>query len=157
MTRSCVSKNNDNTPTNKPTLPSNTPPVTSTLTQETGGGTPALKQTTTDPTEEVEYIIWNGSLPAPKGPMTNRFSKTSVTQQKKDATELLEFLKKEDPDLAKLNVETRDIAALVNIPESELVRVVYGFGHGTSGIGSTSPIDGKILVCQGRESTLLGC
>ena len=89
--------------------------------------------------------------------MAKRFAETSVTQQKKDATDLLQFLQEQDPDLAKLNVDSKDIAALVNIPDSDLVRVVYGFGHGTCGIGSTSPIDGKILICLGRESTLLGC
>ena len=88
-----------------PTVPSDAPPVTPTPTQEEGGGNPAPGQAAAAPTDAVEFILWNGSLPAPLGPMAKRFAKTSVTQQKKDATDLLKFLQEEEPDLAKLNVD----------------------------------------------------
>ena len=68
--------------------------------------------------------LWKNGLQKPQSHNRNR-----------DATEQLEFSKGEDPDLAKINVEPRNIAGLVNILDSDLVRVVYGFGHGTCGIG----------------------
>ena len=42
------------------------------------------------------------------------------------------------------------MAALVNIPDSELVKVVYGFGYGTGGFHTSSPIAGQLLMLTGE-------
>ena len=131
------------------TVPAAATNVTPPASQEEGGAPPVPNQETGDPPAATEYVLWDGSLPAPAGKMAVQFSKTTVPKQTSDAAELLAFLSEESPDLAKLNVETRDMAALVNIPDSDLIKVVYGFGHGTCGVGSTSPIDGKIMVMTG--------
>ena len=146
MTRSdLVSLNNATTKSNKHTASNVTPPAS----QEEGGNPPTQNQEAGEPPADTEYVLWDGSLPDPIGKMAAQFAKTMVPKQKSDAAELLAFFSEESPDLAKLNVANRDMAAIMNIPDSDLIKVVYGFGHGTCGIGSTSPIDGKIMVMTG--------
>lgn len=58
-----------------------------------------------------------------------------------------------DPNcpLAIFNAKNRIMMAIVNIPNSNLCRVLYGFGFGASGIGVISSVDGKVLALTGVE------
>ena len=95
---------------------------------------------------EGEHVFWNGTLPAAKGKVAKLFAQIPLAQQKEDTASLLTFLQSESPQLSKLNASPSLISALVNIPDSYLLKVVYCLGFGTGAITTTSPIDGKILA-----------
>lgn len=48
------------------------------------------------------------------------------------------------------------MSALVIVPESFKVTLIYGLGYGTTGIGTDPPIADKFLVLSGEGGTLLG-
>ena len=107
--------------------------------------------------QEGDYLLWAGQLPAARGPVAQAFAKIPSATQRLDAEKLHAFLTNQAADLAKLNSEPKLLAALVNVPESALVKVVYGLGFGTSGISTTNPSDGKLLMLTGEleESHLM--
>eukprot|EP00957_Ditylum_brightwellii_P209163 15360608-Ditylum_brightwellii.AAC.1 len=55
-----------------------------------------------------------------------------------------------------LNEGVNKFTALVNLPSSNIVRLVHGLGFGTSAIESTSPVTGKFIVLSGEGDKALG-
>eukprot|EP00957_Ditylum_brightwellii_P065060 4934970-Ditylum_brightwellii.AAC.1 len=55
-----------------------------------------------------------------------------------------------------LNEGTTPFVALVNLLNSNLVKLVYGSGYRFSGIESTSPTNGKVLMLTGEGDEMLG-
>jgi hypothetical protein len=107
---------------------------------------------------EDEYVksIWDGELPAATGNLAKEFQKTSIEDQKTLTASVYQFLKDQDSNLTQLNSEHRPYTALVNVPHSNLIRIIYGLGYGANGIGETSPIDDKILAMSGEGDASLG-
>ena len=70
--------------------------------------------------------------------------------------ELLTFLRQENRLDMQLNADSTVQTALLSVPSTALVKVVYCTGIGASGLGSTSPINGKFLVLTGEGGKELG-
>ena len=99
---------------------------------------------------------YNGRLPAAQGEVAKTLDKTSLANQRADTKDLYNFLKLDNPDFRQLNGENRCFTAMISIPNTHKVRIIYGFGYGTSGIGSVSPIADHILSLYG-EGGAIGC
>eukprot|EP00957_Ditylum_brightwellii_P074192 5637263-Ditylum_brightwellii.AAC.1 len=77
--------------------------------------------------------------------------------EQKAATQTLhKFLKDPSNQPMQLNEGTNKFTALVNLPSSNIIRLVHGLGFGTNAIGSTSPVTGKILILSGEGDKALG-
>jgi hypothetical protein len=105
-----------------------------------------------------EYVnaIWDGTLPAPTGKLAREFEKVNIEDQKTLTSSVYQFLLEADSSLTQLNSENRLYTALINVPHSNIIRVIYGLGYGSSGIGETSPIDNTILAMSGEGDATLG-
>ena len=58
-------------------------------------------------------------------------------------------------ELLALNApENPSMVAIVNIPRTDLVRVVHSIGYGTQPLGGNSPIATKLLVLTGDGTAL---
>ena len=107
---------------------------------------------------EDEYVnsIWDGQLPAATGNLAKEVNKIPIKDQKELTTSVQTFLLDPESNLTQLNSENRPYTALINVPHSNIIRVIYGLGYGASGIGETSPIDNKILAMSGEGDATLG-
>ena len=89
-------------------------------------------------------------LPAPTGDVSKVIQSVPVGDQRKQAEDFFAFLVAPNPTLSWLNEGTTCYVALVNVPKSSLVKVVYGIGFGSSPIGAiASQVEGKLLFLQG--------
>eukprot|EP00957_Ditylum_brightwellii_P178403 13589200-Ditylum_brightwellii.AAC.1 len=68
-----------------------------------------------------------------------------------------EFLWDQSSLLIKLNANGGKFTALVNIPQSNKIKVMHGFGVGASAIGENSPTDGMLLMLSREGDDQLGC
>ena len=93
------------------------------------------------------------ALPSPTTTVAKEFHKIPFQEQRTSCTQLHVFLSSVSKDLATFNcVDNPPTTALVNILKSNMVRVVYGIGYGTTPIGGISPLANKILVLSGDGS-----
>ena len=53
--------------------------------------------------------------------------------------------------LHKLNDTTTKLCAIINVPQSNFLKLVYGFGYGDSGIRSSSSLDGTFCFSRGKK------
>ena len=107
--------------------------------------------------EEYTNQVWDGSLPAATGSVAKEFEKLETIAQTTLATNVYTFISNETADLTKLNSEDRLFALLVNLPQSGLIKIIYGLGLGTSEIGETSRNDNKLLALTGEGDSMVGC
>jgi hypothetical protein len=107
-------------------------------------------------THEHEPIIFEGELPAPHGNVPGIISDFSLADQRKHASELYAFFNDEDQPLLEMNADTTPRVAIVSIPQTAKVRVVYGMGFGSRGIGQTSAISGRFVMLHGDGGKDLG-
>ena len=108
---------------------------------------------------EAVYMsrYYHGTLPAGTGDVARTLAATfTPEQQRKAATDLFAFLHEELGDLRDLNGDNRPFTALVAIPGTHRVRVIYGLGAGSSGIGQVSPLQDKLLALTGEGGGALG-
>lgn len=101
-------------------------------------------------------IIYDGALPAAVGPVATLLGTTTNAEHRERAITFYDFLANEDTHLVELNGDNTPLTGLIYIPNTKMVRVLYGFGVGTSGIGTTSPIDGNLLAMYGENDPQLG-
>ena len=113
-------------------------------------------ESTASSVASYENTIWDGELPSATGNLAKEFEKIAIIDQKDLATSVFTFLSTETSNLTQLNAENRLYTALVNLPYSNEVRVLYGLGYGASGIGITSPIENKILTLSGEGDATIG-
>ena len=59
-------------------------------------------------------------------------------------------------DLVALNAHTMPITALLHMPDTNMVKVVFGCGFGASNPGTTAPTDGRILCLTGEGGADMG-
>jgi hypothetical protein len=116
----------------------------------------AVDDTSSNTSAAYENAIWDGELPAPTGKLAKEFDKLDIAEQKELATAVFTFLSTNTSNLTQLNAENRLYTVLVNLPASSDIRVLYGLGYGTSGIGITSPIEDKILTMSGEGDASVG-
>ena len=78
------------------------------------------------------------------------FVKVPPTRQRVNANAFLKFLEStsvtffETSSLHKINDMTELLCAIINVPQSNVMKLVYGFVYGDSGIGISSPLNGKL-------------
>ena len=90
------------------------------------------------------------SLPAPLGNVPKVLHTAGYATLRSQAKDLFDFLWQTDPPLLKLNESTIPYVALVNIPRTCKVKVVFCPGFGSSPIGAASkPTDGRLLCLHG--------
>ena len=101
--------------------------------------------------------VWDGELPSATGITAKEFEKTPTADQTTLASQVYTFLSDQTSTLTQLNAEQRLFTLLVNIPQSNIIKVIYGLGIGTSGIGEMSPNNNKILALTGEGNNIIGC
>ena len=133
-------------------------------TSSTGGATGSSVSTATTTataappaSTHVPILHVAAALPGPTGDVPKLLDATSKDDQRKQADGLFAFLTSADPALARLNEGNDIFVALVNVPKTSLVKVVYGLGLGSSPIGSSvSAVDGKLLMLHGDGNKDIG-
>ena len=93
------------------------------------------------------------ALPAPIGNVSKALHVAGYQVLRDQAKAFFEFLASPNPSLLKLNESSTPFVALVNIPKSNRVKVIFCPGFGSSPIGSPPvPTDGKLLCLHGEGS-----
>ena len=133
---------------------SNDPPASSVE----GEGQSTLSNTGgTERTDEYTPVFYSGTLPAGgDGTVASAFKNISLEDHRSMAAQLYSFLADPAANLMQLNADKRLMTALLAIPHTRLVKVVYGIGFGASEIGTFSPLDKKLLALFGEGGGTLG-
>ncbi len=98
-----------------------------------------------------------GQLPAPDGDIAKAIDATTKDVQRERADALISFLIQPGADLRELNAEDSHVfVALMSVPKTHMVRVVYAPAIGTGGIGRQSAIAGKFIMLHGEGNQLMG-
>ena len=104
------------------------------------------------PVVEIEHtpiFHTDHNLPAPSGFIPKNIHRTSLASQRKQAQEFYSFLRQNDTPVLQLNEGTTVYVALINVPKTKKVKVVFCPGVGSSPIGVTSSIVAKVLLLHG--------
>ena len=90
---------------------------------------------------------YTGQLPAATGKVAKDLNyRATPGEQRMQAQAFFEFLDDSQNDLQDLNRNVSTVfTLLIAVLDSHNVKVVYGLGIGTAGIGQISPIAGKLL------------
>ena len=126
------------------TQPGQAPPGTPAPVPQQGGGA---------------YIAthYTGQLPAAQGDVAkNLDAANDAAAQRALASTLHQFLDEGTSDLRDLNGDVSHFTALVSVPDTNTVKVIYGLGIGTAAIGQVSPLANKILALFGEGGVALG-
>ena len=108
-------------------------------------------------TNSVSVFLPTDLHPTAKGTIACLLKAKEKTQQRAQADELYNFLQSADPALARLNESSKCYVGVISIPKTKFVRVVYGFGFGTTPIGAeTAPTDGQLLLLHGEGDADIG-
>jgi hypothetical protein len=112
-----------------------------------------------DPPEIEAYkrvIFTDNKLPGPASAVATQISNTPIDEQRQQAIDFYTFLVGEDRNLLELNSDTTARTAIISIPGTNNVKVVYGASIGASGIGRTENTDDQLLLLQGDGGGDLG-
>ena len=110
-----------------------------------------------DAAEEHQPVIFDGTLPAATGNVAQKISATNIATQRQQADAFYNYLALQTSDhLLQLNEGNSPLIALINVPTSKEVKLLYCAGIGASPIGDTSPLDGKFLFLHGEGGNDLG-
>lgn len=103
-------------------------------------------------------ILFNGTLPAARGKIAKQLMDTTPAQQRQQSEEISTFLNPtNNPNLHQCNADNSPAYTFVmGIPGTTKLKFVYGIGFGASGIGATTPLDGKILLLTGEGGGSMG-
>ena len=108
------------------------------------------------PTLEVGHIpVFHtlDALPAPLGNVPQALHRAGYEALRNQAKSIFDFLASPNHSLLRLNESSTPFVALVNIPKSNKVKVIFCPGFGSSPIGTPSvPTDGKLLCLHGKGS-----
>ena len=101
-----------------------------------------------DEEEPYQNVVWNGDLPAPTGKVPPEIHKSSLNEQQANAEAFFTFLRAENRNDLLLNDDNNPITtALLQVPKSNRVRVLYLFGIGTGGFNNVNhEVAGKVLA-----------
>jgi hypothetical protein len=101
-------------------------------------------------------VISDGTNPTPTSLVAQELHKVDTALQLQQATEYFDFLTNTTSNLLELNTDDVVRTALIGIPSSSEVKVIYSGGFGASGIGRTSSEDGKFLFLCGEGGNDVG-
>ena len=107
-------------------------------------------------TEDHDPVLFSGELPGPTGIVPTKLHELELKTQRKQASELYKFLNTKNQSLLELNSDLSPRVALINIPQTSKVRVIYGTGFGSKGIGQSNAISGKFVTLHGDAGHELG-
>ena len=99
---------------------------------------------------------FGGNLPAPREGVATLFSNATLPDQRTAAASFFAFLQDPTTDLRDLNADTSQFTALIAVPGTHKVKLLYGMGIGTAAIGQTSPIANKVLTLYGEGGFDIG-
>lgn len=110
-----------------------------------------------NPPEVYLTTFYTGQLPAAIGAVAKAVAtKQSLVGQREKAEALFQFLQTNGNDLRDLNSDDSLFTTLVAVPDSNRVKLVYGLGFGTAGIGRVSSVAGKLLALTGEGGGEIG-
>ena len=124
-----------------------------------GGGAPVAGQQQQQPPPPPAYIPTHfiGQLPALMGDVAKEMRKITPADQRQNANDFHTFLWDVASDLRDLNGDTKLFTALVTVPGTHKVKVLYGTGLGTALIGQTNPaVANKVLTLFGEGGADIG-
>jgi hypothetical protein len=101
-------------------------------------------------------ILFDGTLPLPTMDIAQDMDTIPLAIQTVQTNEFFTFLQQENSQLLELNVDTAIRTAIISIPGSSNVKLVYAAGLGSSGIGINSPIDDHLLFLYGNGRQDIG-
>ena len=105
----------------------------------------------------VPILNLTASLPTPMGDVPKVLQGVNLEDQCSQAMDVYKFLNTPSPSLPPLNEGAKCYVALVNVPKTSLVKLIYCMGMGSSPIGANaSPVDGKRIFLQGGSNADLG-
>lgn len=119
-----------------------------------GAGPPENGATPTDE-KYAPVLFTDDALPAAGGKIAKLFQAVNPEKQRHDAQAFYTFLK-ENKNPLRLNVGRNLLSALLIVPDSSQVTLIYGLGFGTADIGTESTIADKFLALSGEGSATLG-
>ena len=107
----------------------------------------------------VHYVctFYRGTLPAPTGEvaqLVNRSATTAVLRAR--AESFYAFLSDPASDLRDLNGDNTLFTAMISVPGTNKVKIIYGMGLGTAQIGQVNPVANKIMALFGEGGSDLG-
>jgi hypothetical protein len=103
-----------------------------------------------------ENVMFSGELPGATGSVPTVIHAQPLEAQRQQALDYFSFLMAPDSQLLQFNADTLPRTALLHLVGTSMVKLVYGIGMGASGIGSTSPIDNKLLMLTGDGNATIG-
>jgi len=104
-----------------------------------------------------QSTFYTGHLPAPTGEVGQFINRTVSTAGLKDRAEAcFNFLNDPISDLRDLNGDNTIFTAIIMVPGTQKVKVIYGMGRGTAQIGQVSPVANKMLALFGEGGADLG-
>ena len=102
-------------------------------------------------------IFTKGKLPEPTTAVATQLAEVRVGTEHEQAAAFYAFLTSDNPPLLHLNKGDQVHVALVNLPKTKFVKVVYAPGVGTSPIGgAVLQIDDKVLLLHGDGGQDIG-
>ena len=101
-------------------------------------------------------VLSNGANPIPKALVALALHNTNTDTQLQEATEYFDYLTNTTSNLMELNNDDVVRAALINMPNSSNVKVLFSAGLRSSGIGQTSIDDGNFLFLCGDGGNDIG-
>ena len=105
----------------------------------------------------MPIIHLTASLPVPTDGVPKVLQGMTLQYQRSQVTEIYNILNNSSPSLPCLNEGSKIYAALVNVPKTSLVKLIYCMVMGFSPIGANaSPVDGKLIFLQGDGNVDLG-
>ena len=106
--------------------------------------------------EHINVYSDDDTLPAATGNVPTSISSTPPATQLLQTRQFYDFVANANADLLSLNSDVVPRTALICLPRSSTVKVVYCLGRGASPIGSISPLNNKILMLTGDGGNGLG-
>jgi hypothetical protein len=103
-----------------------------------------------------DNVISDGTTPTPRSAVAVELHNVPAATQLQHATEFYDFLTNPTSNLLELNTDNIVRAAIIGIPSSSEIKVIYSGGFGASGIGRTSVEDGKFLFLCGEGGNDIG-
>ena len=101
-------------------------------------------------------VLSNGANPTPTALVALTLHNTDTDTQLQEATEYFDFLTNTTSNLMELNNDDVIRAALINMPNSSNVKVLFSAGLGSSGIRQRSIDDGNFLFLCGDGGNDIG-
>jgi len=140
-------------------VPPNGPPA-----EGAPGGAPVPADPNAGQQQQLAQVVpyqstfYNGHLPAPTGEVDQFINRTVSTVGLKDQAEAcFNFLNEPtSSDLRDLNGDNTIFTAIIAVPGTQKVKVIYGMGRGTTQIGQVSPVANKMLALFGEGGANLG-